>query len=960
MPDPSDIQDLRIALVMNGGVSLAVWMGGVTRELDRVRRGDGPYGGLLELVRAEARIDVIAGASAGGINGAVLAMAIARDRTVDEIRDLWMNLGSIADLLRDPMEADAPSVLQGDGRLLDGLRKAMRKIAGDAEASRGEADDAPPLHLVITTSPLEGRVTRYPDRFGATIADVSHRGLFHFRRLPKQPGAEQVDDFAEAGAGDKLALAARSSASFPGAFEPSFVPVGAGSDEAHPDMGGIADFGGSRWAIDGGVLDNTPFRPALDAIRSLPGEAPVRRVLGYVVPEPMAPKDESAQRDQMPPVRDVVVAALSRLPRVQSIGRELEEIEENNRTVRHRRDARRHTLTAAGGALEGMARALLPAYVEIRRQGAVYEIVGLLLEGAAPEAPPGPARIAELRTALAAPGNTHWLPASETPGSWDALELSPWRWGFAPIQNAANVALELLQLIVALPQLTPAERAAAMGQRWLLHDFLRRLRELNEESAAHWRDAGSGSFPDVEQAGALADAWGERFPPELTRIARGIARVVVDSAALVPASDDAGGRAREARELADALVDAAAPSTDGTLLRLLALDVVQRSSGADLTGLDQSVELVLMSADSASSLGAAKSAKQKLAGLQFHHFGGFYKRSWRANDWMWGRLDGADRLVRTLLDPRRVQRRLHAGESAADLAEEVARIVCDPGGPDTGSILEDGWRQRVRDELEQLADLEGEPPPTALKAAYEAIRARVQIEVLADELPGVVEAVGDDLKDGAAADSLGAQWVKHLGPLETPKQLVTAFDACEVAKETLAQEAGSDYFTKVSTKAGGVAGSVLRGSIPDRKLLRLPHAVLTTLRGVLLALYLLGRGVVDPENRTGRFLAALALAAGGVLVAVYSLGVAVPGFLLLLGVTLVIAGIALAYLRGHTIAQLALAAALVAAAIGGFYVVRIWHDRPRWADALAAVFAVIVAAVAAMWLGSRGKRKRPT
>ena len=40
--------------------------------------------------------------------------------------------------------------------------------------------------------------------------------------------------------------------------------------------------------------------------------------------------------------------------------------------------------------------------------------------------------------------------------------------------------------------------------------------------------------------------------------------------------------------------------------------------------------------------------------MQFNHFGAFYKASWRANDWMWGRLDGAGWLVHVLLDPRRI------------------------------------------------------------------------------------------------------------------------------------------------------------------------------------------------------------------------------------------------------------------------------------------------------------------
>ncbi|MGW0552598.1 hypothetical protein [Streptomyces altiplanensis] len=34
----SDHEETRLALVLNGGVSLAVWMGGVTHEIDALRR----------------------------------------------------------------------------------------------------------------------------------------------------------------------------------------------------------------------------------------------------------------------------------------------------------------------------------------------------------------------------------------------------------------------------------------------------------------------------------------------------------------------------------------------------------------------------------------------------------------------------------------------------------------------------------------------------------------------------------------------------------------------------------------------------------------------------------------------------------------------------------------------------------------------------------------------------------
>src|SRR5262245_15051597 len=78
-----DLLELRLALVMNGGISLAVWMGGVTNEFDRARCDGllkdppGLYAQLLDLFQSTLRIDVIAGTSAGGLNGALLGAAVA-------------------------------------------------------------------------------------------------------------------------------------------------------------------------------------------------------------------------------------------------------------------------------------------------------------------------------------------------------------------------------------------------------------------------------------------------------------------------------------------------------------------------------------------------------------------------------------------------------------------------------------------------------------------------------------------------------------------------------------------------------------------------------------------------------------------------------------------------------------------------------------------------------------------
>ena len=43
--------------------------------------------------------------------------------------------------------------------------------------------------------------------------------------------------------------------------------------------------------------------------------------------------------------------------------------------------------------------------------------------------------------------------------------------------------------------------------------------------------------------------------------------------------------------------------------------------------------------------------RRKLAGTALFHFGAFLSREWRQNDLMWGRLDAAERIIRSVLPP---------------------------------------------------------------------------------------------------------------------------------------------------------------------------------------------------------------------------------------------------------------------------------------------------------------------
>src|SRR6266496_4398349 len=118
-------RELRLAVVCYGGVSLCVYMHGTTKELNRLVKasrllasgasnGDATseserlYFELLgqasgpDGVRTDVVVDVIAGTSAGGINGVFLAKALAHNLPQDGLRELWFDKGDIKKLLRGP------------------------------------------------------------------------------------------------------------------------------------------------------------------------------------------------------------------------------------------------------------------------------------------------------------------------------------------------------------------------------------------------------------------------------------------------------------------------------------------------------------------------------------------------------------------------------------------------------------------------------------------------------------------------------------------------------------------------------------------------------------------------------------------------------------------------------------------------------------------------------------------
>lgn len=907
-------QELRIALVMNGGVSLAVWIGGVSHEINRLVRGESVYGRLCEALYLRPRVDVISGTSAGGINGALLALAMSQGKQLDPLRDIWLNRGDILDLLRRPTQDNPPSLLDG-GYFYMAMVDAFRSIANQPGPGL-QARERVPIELTLTTTVLLGEVRDFPDDLGTLIRDVTHRGLMKFRRGPDLSD----DHFASADIVAKLAAAARATASFPGAFEPFYLPaegesVTAGGEPV-PCLLGHANFdldkGKGRFVVDGGVLDNNPLESAIDAVFRQRAEGEVRRVLAYVVPDPgHIPDPPSQTADKIPTLVNTVLASLVSIPRVESVSDQLRAITRHNQAVARQRDAR--LLVARSLGVEGaapVAEAVFPGYRLRRTQSAADYIAAALLDGAAQHRDAtgrGVAlgrrvreRIAEtlVRTKV-----LPWLPVSLA----SAGDTRVWHWGLFTLQSAMSVVLDLLRRGVGL---LPAARSEATEPLWrdlmqlrrLAYDLVARLDELRLIDQGHWQARGSVLAPRLAELARGGDIrlpdlievelreWVRRFDPEAAaaevlipprvfgELAGKIGALFLSAAPLLVRVLDLGTRLRRVEQYADlaTLVDFLVPIADPKLRagsadslgdawqRLLTLEVVQYAFGADSVR-DQYLELVQFSANVPTAFGGPDRLEEKLAGVQVAHFGAFYKRSWRINDWMFGRLDGAERIVRILLDPSRLARlygrapeRDDAGGSSTVLDLLRAAVFDGLGREDDRTLLDIHWRERLPAMCDELGFLDtADAVPEQLPECGAMVLERLHLDILRCELPALADAIGDDEVDGADLQGNGPKFLKRFRnalfpnadaqplrvamPELTSDQVVQLFKGARVGEEKILSELGSDRFTATAARAAAVAVSALAGTSSGLGPLR---AVFASMRAPLVMLDILVRALM--------------------------------------------------------------------------------------------------------------------
>ncbi len=756
-------KELRLAVVIYGGASLAVYMHGVTKELLKVVRAskvlhemggeaaaavdyrDGPdrrpsdteavYFDILKRINARGHfrvvIDVVAGASAGAINGVMLAKALVDDSLLDAQTAGWMEDADVEHLGAEQMSPwrkwylypflralsfwlprDIGSNPETRSKIARLVRSSWFQPPFSGERLCNHFFDAleamrdtrrqgssllPPgqrLDVYASITDLLGypRTVRLHEELIAR--EKSHAAFCQLAHVVSETGAS---DFADDNL-PALVWAARASSSYAGAFPPfrhdeikrvlgtrglvwpreeTFLRTNLKADDGSPAYRHFDP--ADRHFVDGGIVNNKPFGAALEALNHRAADRQVNRSIVYIEPDPHI--EEVENRDRNLGYLSTIRAALSSIPRNQPILEDLGRIVAQDARVQ----VNRRIVDANRGDIERMVEELRAVHV---RQPMTVDLLGYLrlaMIGQA-ESSMGLAyhvyvqrRVWRLVDALV----SSWLELAENaeePATYRAMQQSVsgwWRYdGQADEHPAVRSAARL------------ENRQETFLDRFDVTFRIRRLQFLIRRINQH-----EGDRPLDPEAQSVLDAFKDRAYRVMERCyalrrSEGIAEELV--LRLVEASARLPLEPAEAVSLLDGLADSLnLDEVDRALdeaffeayLRLQDLDLREELVG-DYLGFP--VYDVLLGAPTALDGGPdpltpirverispadARSLNGAFEGLRcrnFMGFVGFFNRAYREHDYLWGRLNGAERVVDLLLsaagdavdDPAALKRRL--------------------------------------------------------------------------------------------------------------------------------------------------------------------------------------------------------------------------------------------------------------------------------------------------------------
>ncbi len=749
-------KELRVALVCYGGISLAVTMHGVTKEIWHATRasrawhaGDAPppgvagvYARLFDTIAQTRALalrfvpDILSGTSAGGINAVFLAQALISGQSLDALTRLWLDTAD-SDVLIAP-EARPwgrlakiwawPVVwlalrLPGTGLDQAGLAPAVKievrakvsrlirarwfeppfsgpgfsRLLADAFAAMAaSADNEPllppghPIDLAVTATDLQGQRVELALNSPPRVQENEHRLSigFHAVARPQAQLAARVE----------LILAARATASFPGAFPPlALAEIDALANELGLPWPGREAFVKrimpERWRtgrtaeaalIDGAVLNNRPFAEAIAALRNRPARREVDRRFVYIEPHPAPPE---TVRPRNHGFFTTIFAALSAIPREQPIRDNLAEITRQSRTRERMRaliDALRPDIEAKVAHLfghtlffESPSRARLTAW-RARAQGAAAQAAGFAYHGYARVK--RDAIIADLATTIA--------------------EAAP---DTGPVERIVTVlsqhlsATGLARLVTDKGDATPAAIAFFRA-----HDLAFRIRRLKLLARRLTQDRHEADT--TRQDAARAIVFRAQALYQARETPRGLGPGFAASAAVVhcdPAAvlsviairrDLASIDLEVDRMMVEALAMLERPMRRRFLHTYLGfawydiatLPLLHGDGGeGGALGEFDAIKIDRISPDDARSIRSGGTAAC-LKGIDFYSFGAFFSRAYRENDYLWGRLHGAERVIDIIassVEPALPDDTLSALKRDAFLAildEEAALLIADP------------------------------------------------------------------------------------------------------------------------------------------------------------------------------------------------------------------------------------------------------------------------------------------
>jgi patatin-related protein len=276
-------QEVRFAVVMYGGSSLAIYINGVAQELLRLVRATAPapggaagpssanladedlrgservYRRLGRMLRRAADpdeqlnetdpdparrtplrtrfvVDILTGTSAGGINAVFLAKALANDQDMDELKKLWITEGDIGVLINDERsyeelklkladDGGEPWSLLNSRRMYLKLLEALRGMEATRKAKRGEAACPKGESPLVDELDLFVTATDLPGRVlqlrlaDEVVSEYRHRNVFQFRYRSQRTSDIDHSDFGPE-YNAFLAFAARATSAHQAAFAP--------------------------------------------------------------------------------------------------------------------------------------------------------------------------------------------------------------------------------------------------------------------------------------------------------------------------------------------------------------------------------------------------------------------------------------------------------------------------------------------------------------------------------------------------------------------------------------------------------------------------------------------------------------------------------------------------------------------------------------------------------------------